>query len=97
MWQAYVGIVSQRGLEVFCPEQPETALFLRRRAQRLRRGAACFWTVIADDSAAEIYEALRRGCSRAACELLQVTAREFGFLLPSDDEPAEGTKSNHHG
>ena len=96
MWQAYVGIISQRGLEVFCPEHPETARFLWRRAKRLHGRSVCFWTVISDDSVVEIRDTMRRGCTHAACELLQTTARDLGFLLPSDEEPADSTTSQHH-
>lgn len=96
MWQAYVGIISQRGLEVFCPEYPETARFLRRRANRLRGGALLFWAVIAEDSAAEIHAAVRQGFLRAACELLKTKARELGMLLP-DEELTDATNSHHRG
>ena len=36
MLQAYVGIVSLQGLEIFCPEHPQTVRFLQRRVARTR-------------------------------------------------------------
>ena len=56
MLQAFVGIVSQQGIEVFCLEDPATVRFLWRRAQRERGRAACFWSVIPSE-AVELIEA----------------------------------------
>jgi hypothetical protein len=96
MWQAYVGIVSQRGLEVFCLEDPHVLRFFLRRARRIPGRAGCFWTVLADDAAARIRQSLRQGQTRAAWELVQCEARELGPLFPSDGESADATNSCHH-
>jgi hypothetical protein len=89
MWQAYVGIVSQRGLEVFCLEDPDTVRFLWRRVRRISGRAGCVWTVIAADDAARVHTALCQGQARAACEILLRSARDLGPLFPSDTEPAD--------
>lgn len=91
MWQAYVGIVSnERGLEVFCLDDPANQRLLWSRfGHRPRPRAGCFWAVLADDSAERVWRSLRRGRARAAWELLQRDARELGTLLPSDHEPAK--------
>ena len=96
MWQAYVGIVSQRGLEVFCREDPHVFRFLLRRARRIPGRAGCFWTVLAHDRAALIQRSLREGQNGAALALVQRDARELGPMLPSDTEPADAVNSVHH-
>lgn len=84
MLQAYVGILSQRGVEAVWPEGPHSARFLARRIRR-ERSVACFWTVISDDAAADLQDALITGDSIAALEMLQSTAHDFGIMLPSDE------------
>jgi hypothetical protein len=86
MLQAYIGIVSHRGLEAFWPESPHTVRFISHRAKRIHRGAACFWTVIPVNAAVHIQEALNGGQTEAALEVIRDTAREIGGLLPFDDE-----------
>jgi len=56
MWQAFVGIVSRQGLEVFCPEHPQTVRFLQRRVERTRGQAVCFWSVAPAKAAVETLE-----------------------------------------
>jgi hypothetical protein len=84
MLQAYVGIIGKRGIEAFWPEGPHTARFLARRARRTH-GVVCFWTVLSDDAAKHLTATLHAGRSRAALDLLQNTARDFGTLLPFDE------------
>ena len=85
MLQAFVGIVSQRGLELFCPEHPDTVQFLWRRARRSRGIAACFWSVIPDDAAASVQNALHFVGPDVALAYLQQTVQRIGPLLPTED------------
>ena len=85
MLQAYVGIVSRRGIEVFCPEHSGTVRFLFRRAKRSAGHVACFWCVMSDDAAKHVRTTLRFGQPQRAFESLQLNARDIG-LLPLDDE-----------
>lgn len=96
MWHAYIGIVSPQGLELFCPEHPQTARFLRRRAQREAGRLACFWSVISDEAVKHIQAALRRGQSAEALGFLQQQAREYGFLSPPDDDEADLPVIRYH-
>lgn len=82
MLQAFVGIVSQRGLEVFCPERPETVRFLWRRVRRTPGQTTCIWSVLADDAAAGVQNALDSVGPEFALGCLQQTAREVGTLWP---------------
>lgn len=84
MLQAFVGIVSRRGLEVFCPEDPDTVQFLWRRARRTPERTACFWSVISDDAAACVQHVLQSGGPEIALAFLQQSVRESGPLLPGD-------------
>jgi len=86
MLQAYIGIVSREGLELLCPENPETVRFLWRRVQREAGRVACFWSVVADESATLILSALRSGFRGEALALLQRESRECGLFVPSDEE-----------
>ena len=92
MLQAYVGIVSRQGLEIFTPENPQTVRFLSRRAQREAGRVACFWSVVPDDTAGQIHAALRQGRGGEALALLQHQARDYGFLLPCDDVEPSATE-----
>ena len=84
--QAYVGIVSRQGLELFCPEHPQTVRFLCRRAKREPERLACFWSVLPDEAVGHIRAALRDGHSADALRLVQQQARECGLLSTADDE-----------
>ena len=86
MLQAFVGIISQRGLELFCPEHPQTVEFLWRRLKRERGRVACFWSVIPEEEVGCILMELQRGHCRDALHLMQRHAREYGSLIPSDEE-----------
>ena len=86
MLQAYVGIISRRGLELFCPEDPATVRFLWRRVKREPGRIACFWSVIPDEVVEHILAALQLGRSRDALILMQQHAREYGSLIPCEDE-----------
>jgi hypothetical protein len=84
MLQAYVGIISQRGIEAFWPEGPHTVRFLAKRSRRTW-DTVCFWTVLSDDAAMQLTAALHAGRSGAALNVLQSAARDFGTLLPFDE------------
>jgi hypothetical protein len=86
MLQAYVGIVSRRGIEVFCLEHPETQRFLFRRARRSGGHAACFWCVLADDAAKHVRITLRFGQPQRAFDFLQMNARDIGLLTVDDEQ-----------
>ncbi|MDZ4683587.1 MAG: hypothetical protein SH850_00775 [Planctomycetaceae bacterium] len=89
MLQAYVGIVSRQGLEVFCPEHPQTVRFLQRRVERTRGQAVCFWSVVPDDAADQVRTALRCGERQLALHLLQQATRDGGSLLPTPDDAVD--------
>ena len=80
--QAFVGIVSQQGIELFVPEDPATVKFLMRRVQRARRPMACFWSVLSQDAAAVITGRVNHGQAADALDLLLQQARECGLILP---------------
>ena len=85
MWQAYVGIVSRRGLEIVCSEQPETVRFLQRRVERTQGQALCFWSVAEHQAVAEVQAALASGDRKTALKLLDAAAREAGTILPRSE------------
>lgn len=97
MLQAFVGIVSQQGIELFCPEDPATVRFLWRRVQRERGRAFCFWSVIPSEAVQRIQAVLALGLSREALDLLQQLARDYGFLVPDHEEPAPCHAACHRG
>ncbi len=97
MLQAFVGIVSQRGIELFCPEDPATVRFLWRRAQRQQGRAACFWSVIPSEAVQLIETALWHGLPREAFHLLQQRAHDYGLLVPHHEEPAPRQAACHQG
>ena len=97
MLQAFIGIVSHRGIEVFCPEDPATVRFLWRRAQRERGRAACFWSVIPSEAVELIEATLNLGLAREALDLLQQLARDYGFLVPYREEPPLQHAAGHRG
>jgi hypothetical protein len=84
MLQAYLGIVSPHGLEVFCPEHPQTSRFLRRRVRRTYGRTLGCWAVIEAEAAACVELTLRSGLTQVALEYLLQTAHDFGFL-PAED------------
>jgi hypothetical protein len=89
MLQAYIGIVSRRGLEVFCPEHPQTMRFLRQRARRERGRVACCWSVLPREVAEPIRIALLHGQPWDALDLMQEQAFDCGVMLPWEDEDDE--------
>ena len=86
MLQAYVGIVSPSGIELFCPEDPATVRFLWRRVRRHPGRAACFWSVLPSDAVELVQAALLQGFPRHALDLIQQQARDYGFITPDTEE-----------
>lgn len=89
MWQAYVGIVSRRGLEIFCPEHPQTVRFLQRRVERCRGQALCFWSVAQAEAVAQVEAALCADERRVALRLLDEATRDGGPLLPFPEDATQ--------
>lgn len=89
MLQAYIGIVSRRGLEVFCPEHPQTMRFLWQRARRERGRVACYWSVLSPEVAEPIRGALLLGQPWDALDLLQQQSYDCGLLFPCDGDDVE--------
>jgi len=88
MLQAYVGIVSPRGIELFCPEDPATVRFLWRRVERQPGRSACFWSVLPREAVELVQTALLQGLSRYALDLVQQQARDYGYLVPDQEASA---------
>lgn len=89
MLQAFVGIVSPRGIEVFCPEDAATVRFLRRRVQRERGRSACFWSVVPNEAVELIEVAINLGMPQEALHVMQHLAHEYGLLVPGHEDAAE--------
>ncbi len=87
MMKSYVGIVSPLGIERFYPEDPATVRFLWRRVQRQKNGrVACVWAVLASEAAELIQMELALGWKREALDHLQQHARDYGFIVPYQDD-----------
>lgn len=87
MIDAYVGMISRRGLECFVPETEHAALFLLRRAMRSSAApTVCCWAVLRREDAARIQQLLRNRNSADALAMLHNTARSLGTLLPPADD-----------
>lgn len=88
MRQAFLGIITNRGLEVFCPEHPDTFRFLWRRARRLSAEAECIWCVLLAEDAVLVQQNIARFHTKAALEILNRTSLEAGILQPTTQIPA---------
>ena len=86
MLQAYIGIVSRRGLELLCPEHPQTIQFLQRRVQREQGQVAGIWSVLPEEGIRVVQATLALGHLQEALNALQTHARDCGLLPPSDTE-----------
>jgi hypothetical protein len=96
MLDSYIGIVSQRGIELLCPEDPAAMRFLCRRVKREPQRVASFWVVANADVANAMRAAIKARYFQAALVLLHQHARDYGYLLPEEDEvpvAASGTKA----
>ncbi|MDZ4782513.1 MAG: hypothetical protein SGJ19_19880 [Planctomycetia bacterium] len=97
MLKAFVGIVSQQGIEVFCPEDPATVRFLWRRVQRERGRTACFWSVIPSEAVELIESTLNLGLAHEALDHLQQLACDYGILVPHHEETSPQHAAGHRG
>jgi hypothetical protein len=95
MLQAYVGIVSCNGIELFCPEDPATVRFLWRRVQRHPYRVACFWSVLPSDAVELVEAALLQGFPQHALDLIQQQARDYGFLTTPDGDESTSRSAAH--
>jgi hypothetical protein len=86
MLEAYVGIVSQRGIELLCPEHPTTIRFLWRRVQREPERIACFWMVAPVEGARIVQTAVCAHYPQVAWQLLLQRAHDYGCLVPDHEE-----------
>jgi len=91
---AFVGIVTNRGLELYYREGEHTARFLIARLRRFQHpGACCVWFVM-DAVFDDVLDALlRAGHPDGAWALVQDAAREYGPVLPDGDFPAQFDES----
>lgn len=86
MLQAYVGLISAHGMELICPEEAATIQFLWRRARRERGRVVCFWSVIPSECVPLIEKTLNVGHAKEALDLLQQLSRDYGVLIPDQEE-----------
>ena len=84
--KSYGGIVSKDGIELFYPEDPDAGRFLWRRVQRQKGRVACVWSVLPADAAELIQIEISLGWTREAMDHMQQHAREYGFIVPYQDE-----------
>jgi hypothetical protein len=86
MSRSYVGISTRAGLESFQPETEFTARALARRAYwPPAKRARCWWVVLEDATAAEVFRAIAAGDRDAALATIDRAADcRFGPVLPSD-------------
>lgn len=90
MNRAYIGIVTQRGLEAYYREGEHTAHFLLARLRRCSQPqACCIWFVMDDAFDAVLVELLAAGHPDGAWGFVQDAAREFGMVLPDGDYPPQ--------
>jgi len=88
MLQAFVGIMSPKGIENFYPEDPTTVHFLWRRVERQKGRVTCFWSVLPSEAAVVIEAAVALGWNQEALCMLQQHSREYGRIVPfRDDAP----------
>ena len=87
MANAYLGIVSRKGLEMLVPETKHAETFLlKRTARRGGRDAFCCWAVLPERAVWEIQRDLCSGRHQEALITLNAEARFLGTVLPPTDE-----------
>jgi len=88
MNRAYIGIVTQRGLQAYYREGEHTARFLIARLRRCNQPkACCVWFVMDDTFDAVLVELLAAGHADGAWAFVQDAAREFGMVLNDRNHP----------
>jgi len=86
MASSYLAICSQRGLELLTPESSHALRFIMRRVYDRGQGdEQCGWVVIEDRDASLIQIIIEFGYPKIASTLVQLLAREIGFLPPEFD------------
>jgi hypothetical protein len=84
MYDAYVGLVTQRGLESLVPETDRTRFTLFNRLRHEPRCRACgVWFVVDRNIAQAAEELIVAGECNAAQRLLEERSRDAGVLLPA--------------
>lgn len=87
MSNAFVGIISSRGLESMVPETEHALPFLIRRAYRQQPPeAVCYWAVMDEAVAEEVHRQLRGQCHEDAFLVLRTLAECFGTVPPPSDD-----------
>lgn len=93
MLNAYAGIISDHGLEVFVPETDHALCFLLRRVTRkTNSNQVCFWAVMEPSAALAVRSCVASGRYRDALFVLQTLAGRMGPVWPEDSEPADSRK-----
>jgi len=91
---AYVGIVTNRGLELYYREGEHTARFLVARLRRFQYpGAYCVWFVMDAVFDKVLAALLRAGHPDGAWAFVQDAAREYGSVVPDGDLSAQFDES----
>jgi hypothetical protein len=89
MSNAFVGIISSRGLESLVPETEHALPFLVRRAYRRHPPeAVCYWAVMDEVVAEEVRRQLRGQCHEDAFLVLRTLSERFGTIPPPLDDDA---------
>ena len=89
MAKCYVGTISGRGLESFVQETDNAVTFLARRAYRRKPPrAVCYWVVVEEDVARQVWQQMQVQRRDQAYLTLRAQAKEFGTILPPDFEDA---------
>jgi hypothetical protein len=94
MLQAYVGIISQRGIEVLYSDDPNVLQFLWRRVRRQQNRLVCFWVVVPSEVGRAMLVAVSAQYRQFAWQLLQQHAFDYGSVVPDEDELSNACSSN---
>ena len=88
MLQAYVGVASNQGLALLCPEHDRTRLSVRL-AVRSCTGRIGFWAVLDESDVRSVQALFQSGYRHEALAMLNRCARDIGRILPSDPVRSE--------
>ena len=87
MAQAYLALVSLRGLESLVPETEHALPFLLRRAyRRFPYEAICCWAVVPAPAVNRVHALIATGRYLQALIALNVEAQELGTIPPDDTD-----------
>jgi hypothetical protein len=88
MVTAYVGIISLRGLEVYCREEEHTTQFLLQRLRRLNsHQAGCIWFVMDSQFETVLCALLASDHNMSAWSFVRDAAREVGTVMEEGNAP----------